>query len=100
MFFFLPIGVSYRAQRYPVVTFTIMGLCTLIYLMQFMWEILGDDREVQEWVYQYLWLTPNKSYWWTYLTSMFVHGGFLHIFGNMIYLFLFGSCVEDLMGRT
>ncbi len=30
MFFAIPTGVEYRAQRYPVVTFTIMGLCTLL----------------------------------------------------------------------
>jgi membrane associated rhomboid family serine protease len=30
---------------------------------------------------------------------MFVHEGFFHLFGNMIYLFLFGSCVEDALGR-
>jgi membrane associated rhomboid family serine protease len=31
---------------------------------------------------------------------MFVHAGFFHLFGNMIYLFLFGCCVEDLVGRA
>jgi membrane associated rhomboid family serine protease len=31
---------------------------------------------------------------------MFMHGGFFHLAGNMVYLFLFGSCVEDLIGRT
>ncbi len=100
MFFFLPIGVNYRSRRYPVVTFTIIGVCILFYLVQFMWEMLGDEKEVQTWVFEYLWLTPSKSYWWSYLTSMFVHADFFHIFGNMLYLFLFGSCVEDLMGRT
>ena len=55
---------------------------------------------MDEWVFQYLWLKPAVSYWWTYLTAMFVHGGFWHITGNMIYLFLFGSCVEDLIGRV
>ena len=30
---------------------------------------------------------------------MFVHEGFFHLFGNMIFLFLFGSCVEDMIGR-
>src|SRR5205085_962953 len=44
-------------------------------------------------------LIPGQSTWYTYLTSMFVHAGFLHLLGNMIYLFLFGCCVEDLIGR-
>jgi membrane associated rhomboid family serine protease len=35
----------------------------------------------------------------TMLTSMFLHGGFLHIAGNMLYLWIFGNNVEDSMGR-
>ena len=34
----------------------------------------------------------------TILTSMFIHGGFLHIFGNMLYLWVFGNNIEDLLG--
>jgi membrane associated rhomboid family serine protease len=36
----------------------------------------------------------------TALTSMFLHGSFLHIFGNMIFLAIFGPTVEDAMGRA
>lgn len=39
--------------------------------------------------------TPN---WWTPLTSMFMHGGWFHIIGNMWFLSLFGDNVEDAMG--
>jgi membrane associated rhomboid family serine protease len=35
----------------------------------------------------------------TLFTSMFLHGGFLHIAGNMLYLWIFGNNVEDSMGR-
>ena len=35
----------------------------------------------------------------TVLTSMFVHGGLLHVGGNMLYLWIFGSVVEDSMGH-
>jgi membrane associated rhomboid family serine protease len=37
--------------------------------------------------------------WETALTSMFLHGGFLHIFGNMLFLAIFGPNVEEAMGR-
>jgi len=38
--------------------------------------------------------------WWaTILTSMFMHGGWLHIIGNMLFLWVFGNNVEDAMGR-
>lgn len=36
----------------------------------------------------------------TLITSMFMHGSFMHIFGNMLYLWIFGNNVEDLLGRV
>jgi membrane associated rhomboid family serine protease len=36
---------------------------------------------------------------WTVLTSMFLHASFLHIFGNMLFLAIFGPTVEDTVGR-
>jgi len=36
---------------------------------------------------------------YTIFTSMFLHGGFLHIFGNMLYLWIFGDNLEDALGR-
>jgi membrane associated rhomboid family serine protease len=37
---------------------------------------------------------------WTLITSMFLHGGLLHIGGNMLYLYIFGDNVEDLAGHA
>jgi membrane associated rhomboid family serine protease len=97
-FFLLPVGVEYRARRYPVVTFTLMGLCMAVYLVTLILGIARGDV-VDEWVFENLWLIPANSYWWTYVTSLFVHDGFFHLAGNMVYLFLFGACVEDVIGR-
>src|SRR5579864_1544505 len=98
MFFLLPVGVDYRARRYPVVTFTLMGICTAIYLLTLGCR-LAKGPEVTEWVVRNFWLIPSESHWWAYLISLFVHEGFFHLAGNMVYLFLFGSCVEDVIGR-
>lgn len=38
--------------------------------------------------------------WTTVLTSMFMHGGWLHLIGNMLYLWIFGNNVEDAMGHV
>ena len=42
----------------------------------------------------------NDAPWWeTLFTSMFMHGGFLHIAGNMLFLWVFGNNIEDSLGR-
>ena len=43
---------------------------------------------------------PQPATWETVFTSMFLHGSFLHIFGNMLFLAIFGPTVEDAMGRV
>lgn len=99
-YFLLPTGMDYRTRRYPVVTFTIMGLCTVVHLVTLFYTLGADNpKEAHKWIYEHLWLMPSESHWWTYITSMFVHGGIMHLLGNMIYLFLFGACVEDMIGR-
>jgi membrane associated rhomboid family serine protease len=42
----------------------------------------------------------EPPFWATILTSMFLHGGWLHIIGNMLFLWVFGNNVEDRMGRA
>jgi membrane associated rhomboid family serine protease len=42
----------------------------------------------------------QPSVWVTIFTAMFMHGGFLHIAGNMLFLWIFGNNVEDSMGRV
>ena len=42
----------------------------------------------------------QASTWLTLLTSMFMHGGLLHIAGNMLFLWIFGNNIEDSMGRA
>ncbi|HLX96190.1 MAG TPA: rhomboid family intramembrane serine protease [Verrucomicrobiae bacterium] len=91
--------MNYRTERLPVVTFTIIGINTLVYLVSLIY-FFGTGGGSELWIRQYLWLIPAKSFFWTYLTSMFVHAGILHLLGNMIFLFLFGSCVEDIIGRA
>jgi membrane associated rhomboid family serine protease len=46
-------------------------------------------------------ITIDQAVWWvTLLTSMFMHGGFLHIAGNMLFLWVFGNNIEDRLGRV
>ena len=45
-------------------------------------------------------LFPDKSVWLSVLYSMFLHGGLLHLGGNMLYLWVFGNNIEDTMGKV
>ncbi len=96
MFLILPTGVDYHARRYPVVTFTLMGLNAVLYVISLIY-FFGDH--FNDPLIPNLGLIPAEKTWYTWITSIFVHADFFHFAGNMIYLFLFGSCLEDLMGR-
>jgi membrane associated rhomboid family serine protease len=95
----IPVGMNYRTERLPWVTFSLIGLNILVWLVSLICA-LNTNGDSNEWIYSHLWLIPAQSFWWTYFTSMFVHAGLLHLVGNMIFLFLFGCCVEDMLGRV
>lgn len=99
MFLILPVGVDYQTRRYPVVTFTLIGINAAVYLISLLCRIVGGV-EVTRWIFENLWLTPARSPISAYVTTWFVHGGLFHLLGNMAYLFLFGACVEDTIGRA
>jgi membrane associated rhomboid family serine protease len=98
MFIAIPVGMNYRTERMPVVTFTLIGINTLVWVVSEICSVATDGAS-QQWIFDHLWLVPADFTWHAALTSMFVHAGFFHLFGNMLFLFLFGSCVEDLVGR-
>ncbi len=98
-FFFLPVGMNYRTERLPLVTFILIGLNILVYLISLVC-FFNTEGESDLWIYNHLWLVPADGHWYSCFTSMFVHAGIFHLLGNMIFLFLFGCCVEDLIGRV
>jgi membrane associated rhomboid family serine protease len=77
----------------PVVTFSLIALNTLAFFYQ-----LSLGERVNEFVFTWG-LVPAYFSWITLVSSMFLHGGFLHFAGNMLYLWIFGDNVEDRMGH-
>ena len=104
----IPISDDNPVRLVPVVTWTIIALCVLA----FVWELsLGRSMEQALQVLGFSpaslsgALVPPPGYlavpaWATIFISMFLHGGFLHIAGNMLYLWIFGNNVEDAMGHV
>ncbi len=91
----IPFGdASRRPRRAPLVTVVIIAVNAMVFLL----ELTGGDAFVQKWS-----VIPADivagHHWITILTGMFMHAGWLHIGGNMIFLWAFGPEVEDAMGR-
>ena len=83
---------------FPFVTFGIIILNVLVFLGQF-W-ISGNDPDIgKSLVYMYGFV-PAEFNPLTIFTSMFMHGGFAHIIGNMWFLYIFGDNVESILGHV
>ncbi len=92
-----PIGDDNSARRtVPVVTFALIAINILFFFV----ELSGGDPFIQHWsvVPRRLIANPGSDFP-TIFTSMFMHGGWLHLFGNMLYLWIFGDNVEDNFGH-
>src|SRR6185437_13332582 len=61
-------------------------------------ELVNGPRFVYTFSVVAVWIMAGHG-WLTILTAMFMHGGWLHIIGNMIFLWAFGPEIEDTMGR-
>ncbi len=64
----------------------------------FLFEVSLSDRELQSLLFTYG-VVPAQLQLLTVFTSMFLHGGWLHFLGNMLYLWIFGDNVEDRLGH-
>jgi membrane associated rhomboid family serine protease len=105
MIFALPLYDDNPTARDPIVTYLLIGLC----VGGFLWQLGQDERAV---LYSYgmipadlfgLWHRPRAYQvvpaWTTLVTSMFLHGGWFHLIGNMMFLWIFGNNIEDVLGR-
>jgi len=109
----IPIRDDIPSRRYPVVTVVLI----VINVLAFFYELLLGPEELQQFFYAYA-VVPVKYFargysdWWgtfheyetselvlPIFTAMFLHGGWLHLGGNMLYLWIFGDNVEDRMGH-
>jgi membrane associated rhomboid family serine protease len=91
----IPLGdASRRTLRKPVVT----GLLIAVNVFVFLQELLYGDAFVLRWSAIPALITSGHRFI-TVFTAMFMHGGWMHIIGNMIFLWAFGPEIEDAMGR-
>lgn len=120
-----PLWDDVPAQRTPVVNGALIVIC----VMAFFWQIASggaDDARIREfgmiplrvthpetttavlegrdatgqWVREEISLTGPVPGWFTLITCMFLHGGWMHLIGNLWFLYIFGDNVEDRYGHV
>ena len=93
-----PIGDDDSASRFvPIVTYALIALNVLFFFV----ELSGGEPFIERWsvVPRRLVANPGADFI-TVFTSMFMHGGWLHLGGNLLYLWIFGDNVEDKFGHA
>jgi len=89
----IPLRSTERVYTRAAVTASLIALNTIVFLYQL---TLRQDALNQ---FVYTWgIVPDQLHMVALLTSMFLHGGWLHLLGNMLFLWVFGRNVEDLIG--
>jgi membrane associated rhomboid family serine protease len=86
--------ISRRPAHRPVITITIIALNVFVFIL----ELLGGNAFVEQWAVIPANIAAGQR-WITIFTAMFMHGGWMHIIGNMVFLWAFGPEIEDAMGR-
>jgi membrane associated rhomboid family serine protease/Flp pilus assembly protein TadD len=90
----LPYGFEEPVRKHPRATYALIGLNTLLFLLIFFMGAEKRDFVFMQWGF----IPDELSMLYPLLTSMFLHGGWLHLIGNMYFLWIFGGALEDKLG--
>lgn len=95
----IPLGSTRPLSRPTLATFIVIGANLLVYGYGLaMQNRFVDPAEAEAALDRFV-LFPEAPKPWTFITYAFLHGGFMHLLGNMLFLFVFGPNVEDRFGR-
>ena len=92
-----PIGDDNSARRtFPLVTYALIALNVIFFIV----ELLSGDAFIEKWAFvPSRFLANPVGDFLTLFTCIFMHAGWLHLGGNMLYLWIFGDNVEDRFGH-
>ncbi|MEN0019427.1 MAG: rhomboid family intramembrane serine protease [Planctomycetota bacterium] len=95
----IPLGTERSLRRPSLVSPLLVVACVMTHIgLALVAASSGED--VRDDIVSSLWVVGGPDFrWWTLFTSAFLHGGFLHLAGNMLFLWVFGPLVEDKLGR-
>ena len=95
----IPIRDDNARHHFPVVTVTLIAANVIV----FIYQSLLPSLQVSEFILEYgavPYYITNGSHLGTIFSSMFLHGGVMHLGGNMLYLFIFGDNIESVLGSV
>ena len=106
----IPLRDANPTQRRPVVTIALIALCVAAFTWELIVQAEGGDAGLESLFRQWALVPGDLTAAFggqgglghpvaTVITSMFLHGGWIHLGGNMLYLWIFGNNVEDRFGR-
>jgi membrane associated rhomboid family serine protease len=103
----IPIADSNPTRRLPIMTWTLIGVNVLVFLYELSLRTRQLDHLVSLWGLipshiLYALIHPAQAplaVWMTLITSQFLHAGWAHILGNMLFLWVFGDNIEDVLGH-
>ena len=86
---------SRQLQTYPVTTIGIIALASLVFVL----ELTQGEQFVHDWTVHPAEILAGKN-WISLVTAIFMHAGWLHLIGNMLFLWAFGPALEEAMGHV
>lgn len=92
----MPKEYNIKPHRTPYMTWSLLALNILIFI------IYGFDDHATEYAFSYFAIDSvalaNGQLWWSFISYQFLHGGVLHLVGNMYFLWIIGDNLEDVLG--
>ena len=107
----IPLRDRNPTRRTPIVTFALLGACFAAFALELSVTASGGDIALEDFFRQWAAIPAEitrsleagaytSQAMLGMLTSMFLHGGWLHLLGNMLFLWIFGNNVEDRLGHV
>jgi membrane associated rhomboid family serine protease len=91
-FYYIPVGLDLYIERRANVTYFLSAVCVIIFL------VFRYAPQTAGWDLYNLVFQPRAPSFWNAISYVFIHGGWMHLAGNIVYLVLFGRALEDRFG--
>jgi membrane associated rhomboid family serine protease len=106
----IPLRDANPTRRTPVVTIGLVVACLVVFAWELGLQVTGGDDALNAFIAQWGLIPLDLAHAWTtngilspesitLITSQFLHGGWLHLLGNLLFLWIFANNIEDDLGR-